>query len=59
MIAASIELMNGDVVVVTQKIVSKAENRLVEIDPETGHKPIVEKESVSILRRRRFNYKRN
>ena len=52
MIAASIELMNGDVVVVTQKIVSKAENRLVEIDPEIGHKPIVEKESVSILRRR-------
>ena len=46
MIAASIELMNGDVVVVTQKIVSKAEN------PEIGHKPIVEKESVSILRRR-------
>ena len=39
---------------VTQKIVSKAEGRLVPVDPDdpNGHKPIVEDESVSILRRR-------
>ena len=52
MIVDSIDLLDGDVLVVTQKIVSKAENRLVKIDSEIGHKPIVEKESVRILRRR-------
>jgi len=52
MIASSIDLVDGDVIVVTQKIVSKAENRLVEINPEIGHKPIVEQESVRIVRRR-------
>lgn len=47
-------LADGDVVVVTQKIVSKAENRLVAIDPDDplSHKPLVERESVRILRRR-------
>ena len=47
-------LANGDVVVVTQKIVSKAEDRLVAIDPNDplSHKPLVERESVRILRRR-------
>jgi coenzyme F420-0:L-glutamate ligase/coenzyme F420-1:gamma-L-glutamate ligase len=47
-------LADGDVVVVTQKIVSKAENQLVEIDPTDplNHKPLVERESVRILRRR-------
>jgi coenzyme F420-0:L-glutamate ligase / coenzyme F420-1:gamma-L-glutamate ligase len=47
-------LSSGDVVVVTQKIVSKAENMLVEIDPSDplSHKPLVEQESVRILRRR-------
>ena len=49
---AAIGLHDGDVVVVTQKVVSKAEGRLVEIDPEIGHRPIVEAESVRILRRR-------
>ena len=56
MVAAACEsaigLHDGDVVVVTQKVVSKAEGRLVDIDPETGHRPIVEAESVRILRRR-------
>jgi coenzyme F420-0:L-glutamate ligase/coenzyme F420-1:gamma-L-glutamate ligase len=48
------QLENGDVVVVTQKIVSKAEDRLVAIDPSDplSHKPLVERESVRILRRR-------
>ena len=52
MIVNSINLLDGDVIVVTQKIVSKAEGRLVEIDPEIGHKPIVEKESIRVVRRR-------
>ncbi len=47
-------MADGDVLVVTQKIVSKAENCLVEIDPTDplSHKPLVERESVRILRRR-------
>jgi coenzyme F420-0:L-glutamate ligase/coenzyme F420-1:gamma-L-glutamate ligase len=47
-------LRDGDVVVVTQKIVSKAEDRLVAVDPDDplSHKPLVEQESVRILRRR-------
>src|SRR6266513_627166 len=52
--AAAPDLRDGDVVVVTQKIVSKAEGRLVAVDPENplSHKAIVEEESVRILRRR-------
>lgn len=48
------DLVDGDVLVVTQKIVSKAENQLVAIDPNDplSHKPLVEAESVRILRRR-------
>lgn len=47
-------LMDGDVLVVTQKIVSKAEGRMVEIDPEDplSHKSLVEEEAVRIVRRR-------
>lgn len=47
-------LRDGDVVVVTQKIVSKAEGQLVAIDPDDprGHKALVERESVRVLRRR-------
>ena len=52
--AAAEPLHDGDVVVVTQKIVSKAEGRLVEVDPDDplSHKAVVEQESVRILRRR-------
>ena len=46
------DLQDGDVLVITQKVVSKAEDRLVDVDPEVGHKPLVERESVRILRRR-------
>lgn len=48
------DLRDGDVVVVTQKVVSKAEGKLERVDPEDprGHKAIVERESVRILRRR-------
>ncbi|MDQ1424037.1 MAG: dehydro coenzyme reductase / coenzyme F420-0:L-glutamate ligase / coenzyme, partial [Acidimicrobiaceae bacterium] len=44
----------GDVLVVTQKIVSKAEGRLVPIDADDplGHKGLVEEEAVRVLRRR-------
>lgn len=54
MICDAVELQNNDVVMVTQKIVSKAEGAMVEIDPNDplSHKPIVERESVRILRRR-------
>ncbi|MFN8050828.1 MAG: coenzyme F420-0:L-glutamate ligase [Acidimicrobiales bacterium] len=47
-------LADGDIVVVTQKIVSKAEGAMIEVDPSDplSHKPIVERESVRILRRR-------
>ena len=52
LIAEAVDLVDGDVVVVTQKVVSKAEDRLIELDSEVGHKPVVERESVRILRRR-------
>src|SRR2546423_14249871 len=53
MIAAHVDLVDGDVVVVTQKIVSKAEGRLVAVDPDDplSHKSVVEAEAVRILRR--------
>lgn len=52
--AIPIGLENGDVAVVTHKIVSKAEGAMVEIDPDDplSHKPFVERESVRVLRRR-------
>ena len=52
MIAEAADLADGDVVVVTQKIVSKAEDRVVDIDLAVGHTPLVEAESVRVLRRR-------
>ena len=47
-------LADGDVLVVTQKIVSKAEGRLVAIDPDDplSHKSLVEDEAVRVVRRR-------
>jgi coenzyme F420-0:L-glutamate ligase/coenzyme F420-1:gamma-L-glutamate ligase len=53
-IASGTPLLEGDVLVVTQKIVSKAEGRLVDVDPDDplSHKAIVEAEAVRILRRR-------
>jgi coenzyme F420-0:L-glutamate ligase/coenzyme F420-1:gamma-L-glutamate ligase len=54
LIAEHAELVDGDVLVVTQKIVSKAENRLVPIDADDplSHKALVEQEAVRVLRRR-------
>jgi coenzyme F420-0:L-glutamate ligase/coenzyme F420-1:gamma-L-glutamate ligase len=47
-------LVDGDVLVVTQKVVSKAEGRLVDIDPDdiTAIHALIERESVRIVRRR-------
>lgn len=54
LIAETGQVAAGDVLVVTQKIVSKAENMLVAIDASDplSHKPLVERESVRVLRRR-------
>ena len=55
LIAAAVpDLQDGDVIVVTQKIVSKAEGRVEAIDATDplAHKAIVEREAVRVLRRR-------
>src|SRR5262249_28775857 len=54
LIADRMALAKGDVVVVTQKVVSKAEGRLVAVDPDDpqSHKGLVLDEAVRILRRR-------
>jgi coenzyme F420-0:L-glutamate ligase/coenzyme F420-1:gamma-L-glutamate ligase len=51
---ATAGLADLDVIVVTQKVVSKAENQLrpIDTDDPRGHKAIVEDEAVRILRRR-------
>lgn len=53
-IADAVELCPYDVVVVTQKVVSKAEGRIVELDPDDpGHKArVIADETVRVLRRR-------
>ena len=50
----STAVREGDVLVVTQKIVSKAEGRVVAIDPDDplSHKHLVEEEAVRVVRRR-------
>ena len=47
-------LIDGDVVVVTHKIVSKAEGRIVDLadDGPDAHRHLVEQEAVAVLRRR-------
>ena len=47
-------LHSRDVLVVSQKVVSKAENQLVRVDPDNpqSHKPLVVAESVRVMRRR-------
>ncbi|MGI8778315.1 MAG: coenzyme F420-0:L-glutamate ligase [Acidimicrobiales bacterium] len=54
LVVARFSLVDGDIVVVTQKIVSKAEGRLVELDPnDAGARlRLIEGESVRVLRRR-------
>ena len=52
--AAGRPLQAGDCLVVTQKVVSKAEGRLVELDPADpdARRRLIEAESVRVLRRR-------
>src|SRR5439155_199100 len=52
LIAGVAALQDGDVVVVTQKVVSKAEGRLEPADPDDplSHKALVEREAVRVLR---------
>jgi coenzyme F420-0:L-glutamate ligase/coenzyme F420-1:gamma-L-glutamate ligase len=54
LIAGAATIEAGDVLVVTQKVVSKAEGRLVEVDPDdpVAHKELVHREAVRVLRRR-------
>ncbi|HEX2047732.1 MAG TPA: coenzyme F420-0:L-glutamate ligase [Acidimicrobiales bacterium] len=54
LLAACAELRDGDVVVVTQKVVSKAEGRMVAVDPAdpAAYAAVVDAESVRVLRRR-------
>jgi coenzyme F420-0:L-glutamate ligase/coenzyme F420-1:gamma-L-glutamate ligase len=52
--ASTRELKDGDVLVVTHKIVSKAEGRIVDLsdDGPDSHRHLVEQEAVSVIRRR-------
>ena len=54
LISRCAELEDGDVVVVTQKVVSKAEGRLVPVDrdDDASRRSVVEGEAVRVLRRR-------
>lgn len=54
LLAGCAELVDGDVVVVTQKVVSKAEGRVVAVDPDdpAAYAAVIEAESVRVLRRR-------
>lgn len=47
-------LNENDVLIVSQKVISKAENQLVKVDPDDpqSHKPLVVSESVRVVRRR-------
>ena len=54
LLAACADLRAGDVLVVTQKVVSKAEGRMVAVDPDDpwARAAVIERESVRVLRRR-------
>ncbi|HET9092540.1 MAG TPA: coenzyme F420-0:L-glutamate ligase, partial [Acidimicrobiales bacterium] len=54
LIAGAVALEEGDVVVVTQKIVSKSEGRMVRVDPAdpSAKRRLAESEGVRVLRRR-------
>ena len=54
LVADHADLRHGDVVVVTQKVVSKAEGRVVALDPSDAEarRRLIESESTRVLRRR-------
>lgn len=49
---SGIELKAGDILVVTHKIVSKAEGRIIDASDEAAYRAAVEAEAVAIIRRR-------
>lgn len=49
---AGIDLVDGDVVAVTHKIVSKAEGRIADVAEDADYRALAEAEAASILRRR-------
>jgi coenzyme F420-0:L-glutamate ligase/coenzyme F420-1:gamma-L-glutamate ligase len=52
--AAGIDLVDGDVVVVTHKIVSKAEGQVIQLehDGPDAHRHLIEQEAAAVIRRR-------
>lgn len=50
--SSGIDLEDGDVLVITHKVVSKQEGRLTEIPTESEYRRLIEDETVSIIRRR-------
>jgi coenzyme F420-0:L-glutamate ligase/coenzyme F420-1:gamma-L-glutamate ligase len=50
--AAEITLADGDVVVVTHKIISKAEGKLEPVPDDAAYRRLVEREAVAVVRRR-------
>jgi coenzyme F420-0:L-glutamate ligase/coenzyme F420-1:gamma-L-glutamate ligase len=50
--AADIELIDSDVVVITHKIISKAEGKVVAIPDERAYRDLVDREAQAIIRRR-------
>ncbi len=50
--AAGIDLGDGDVVVVTHKIVSKAEGRLADVAEDADYRALAEAEAAAVIRRR-------
>jgi coenzyme F420-0:L-glutamate ligase/coenzyme F420-1:gamma-L-glutamate ligase len=47
-----LELADNDILVITHKVVSKQEGRIVEIPTEEAYRAVIAEESVSIIRRR-------
>jgi coenzyme F420-0:L-glutamate ligase / coenzyme F420-1:gamma-L-glutamate ligase len=50
--AAGVAWQDGDVLVVTHKIVSKAEGRVVPVTDDAGYRRLAEEEAVAVVRRR-------
>jgi coenzyme F420-0:L-glutamate ligase/coenzyme F420-1:gamma-L-glutamate ligase len=50
--ASEIGVMDGDIVVVTHKIVSKAEGRIADVPEDSDYRRLAEDEAASIVRRR-------
>ncbi len=50
--AAGVAWQDGDVLVVTHKVVSKAEGRVVPVTDDAGYRRLAEEEAVAVVRRR-------